>query len=196
MLYYSEHAPNVIKIIKQQVDAGVLRSYYLIQHEPEEEGQIHYHCVLEYWNAKTVSSVAKNLELEERFVKTCSSVRSSCAYLIHKYDKYKKQYDLLDVHTNDRERYFMFIATRNDIEAQEHTQLTRKCNAIIYTNRSNPWFVIWDILCNTYDIDTQFLRKNCSCLYKYWESAHYTECAYSYDIYNHHYKKEVNNDEN
>ena len=75
----------------------------------------HYHVVIKFQNARYRSSVAKELEIEERFVRT-ANLDASLLYLIHFDDEDKFQYSLDDVQGNLKLRLQKLIKNRGKDE--------------------------------------------------------------------------------
>lgn len=57
----------------------------------------HYHFVVKFKNAKTVSALSKELDIEERFIDPTKSFKNSAAYLLHLGVEDKYQYDTDDL---------------------------------------------------------------------------------------------------
>lgn len=52
----------------------------------------HWHFVVKFKNAKTFSSLAKELDIEPKFIQKCDSYKGALLYLIHANDPKKYQY--------------------------------------------------------------------------------------------------------
>lgn len=77
---------------------GSFKNYAYIKHLPEEEERKeHIHLILSLDNPRTELSLAKRLEIDNRFVKHIKSLRGSCRYLVHMDNEEKYQYDLTQV---------------------------------------------------------------------------------------------------
>ncbi len=75
----------------------------------------HYHVVIKFPNARFRSAVAKELELDERFIRTCN-LDGSLLYLVHFDDEDKFQYSVDDVQGNLKLRLQKLIANRGKDE--------------------------------------------------------------------------------
>ena len=74
---------------------GSFKNYAYIKHIPEEEEKKeHVHLILSLDNPRSEHSLAKRLEINERFVKYVKSLRGSCRYLIHIDNEDKYQYNI------------------------------------------------------------------------------------------------------
>ena len=73
---------------------GSFKNYAYIKHIPEtEEKKEHMHLVLSLDNPRTEKSLAKRLDIDERFVQRVKSLRGACRYLIHADNEEKYQYN-------------------------------------------------------------------------------------------------------
>lgn len=57
----------------------------------------HYHFVVKFANARSLTVVANELQIETRFLEACHSFKNSAAYLLHRGCPDKFQYSLNDV---------------------------------------------------------------------------------------------------
>lgn len=98
----------------------VLYEYAYIVHKPEQEGKKeHTHVYLKFKNARYISSLSKEFNIDVRFFQVVKNEREFCRYLIHKDNKEKIQYDYKEVITNmgDKiDKHMIDIVTDNEIE--------------------------------------------------------------------------------
>lgn len=66
-------------------------------HKAGEIKKEHYHFIVKFKNNRTVSALAKNLNIEERFIDTTLSFKASAKYLLHIGCENKYQYDVDDL---------------------------------------------------------------------------------------------------
>lgn len=68
--------------------------------ENEEEKKLHVHVYIQFDNARSFSSIAKTLGIEERFVQGISNRNSYLRYLVHMDNPEKYQYSLKELYTS------------------------------------------------------------------------------------------------
>lgn len=67
------------------------------EHKAGELKKEHYHFVVKFKNNRTISSLAKVLEIEERFIDSTCNFKNSAKYLLHIGCEDKYQYDIDDL---------------------------------------------------------------------------------------------------
>lgn len=67
------------------------------EHKAWELKKEHYHFVVKFKNNRTISSLSKVLEIEERFIDPTCSFKNSAKYLLHIGCEDKYQYDIEDL---------------------------------------------------------------------------------------------------
>lgn len=101
-----------------------------------ETGEIlkpHIHVVLIFENARTVKSIAKELNIEENLIRYMDTVKFAIRYLIHKDQKEKYQYKKEDIRTNiDIDSYFK--------EKRNETEDIKKIVEFIYSEDKYIYF--------------------------------------------------------
>lgn len=86
----------------QEMTNGKYEAVYIL-HEPEEEGKkFHYHCILSFKNAKTVSAVSKDIGVDCAYIRPISGegdngLDNRLLYMIHFRNDDKKKYSIDDV---------------------------------------------------------------------------------------------------
>lgn len=68
-----------------------------LKHSAGELKKSHYHILLQFQNARYISAVAKELNIEEHLIQKCSSFESYVLYMVHKDEPLKHQYDVMDL---------------------------------------------------------------------------------------------------
>jgi len=110
----------------------------------------HYHVVIKFQNARYRSSVAKELEIEERFVRT-ANLDASLLYLIHFDDEDKFQYSVDDVQGTLKLRLQKLIANRGKdedtkvLDLLDHIDATTTTISISYFSRYCASNGMWDV---------------------------------------------------
>lgn len=66
-------------------------------HSAGELKKSHYHILIQFQNARYISGVAKELDIEEHLIQKCSSFESYVLYMVHKDEPLKHQYDVKDL---------------------------------------------------------------------------------------------------
>lgn len=174
ILCYEETIKQVMVYLRQSVENGSVRAYYCAKHKAEfDKGQEHWHIVVEFYNAKTRTAVAKNMLIDDRFVEHCTSVRASVCYLIHKYESNKIHYPVSIIESNDYERTFMFLNSRNDNEASDLMQFYRNAFSVIDSNANARWCTICRKLIADKDINPKYLARSSHFLESYYNSVRY-----------------------
>lgn len=116
---YSEHWEGFNKYLKVLTECGTIRAYYKILHKPDTEDKVeHVHFLIEFWDARTLSSVNKRIKKfcdvwRDGLLEINSDLREYARYLIHKDELDKIHYSPTEVDTNDRERYVLLINAEN-----------------------------------------------------------------------------------
>lgn len=171
LVCYEEQIKDVMSYFKDYTNRGVIRCYYVIKHDPEsEEKQIHFHCLVEYYDAKTLTAVSKKMGLREGLVEYCTDLRGYACYMIHKYEIDKKRYDPSLVETNDSVRYREIIYAENDNQISNDKIVFQKFAEMV-ENTNYPLFVILRILCSDKNITVKTVRSNTYLFKTYYESA-------------------------
>lgn len=69
-----------------------------IKHAKGELKKEHFHFVVKFKNARYISAVAKELDIDDRFIEICKNFKNSTAYLLHigYEDKYQYSNDELE----------------------------------------------------------------------------------------------------
>lgn len=101
VMLYPESQQDVINTLIDIYNvAGILhdKDTYKEDSETHKAGELkkaHYHFVVRFSNARTVSAFAKELGIEERFIQPCNNFKASARYLLHlgKSDKYQYSVD-------------------------------------------------------------------------------------------------------
>ena len=169
---YEEHIDTLRKYLKEYTERGVIRAYYFIMHSPEtEEKQLHFHFLIEFYDAKTVSSINKKLEFRDGLIEVCVDVRSYACYLIHKYELDKKRYKIEDVETNDKSRFVLFVSAENSNQCCNDKLVFNKFCQYLDCVPIPPFDYIIRELCKDKNITIKTVRNNIY-LYKLtYESA-------------------------
>lgn len=68
-----------------------------IKHFAGELKKSHYHVMIQFQNARYISAVAKELDIEEHLIQKCSSFESYVLYMVHKDEPLKHQYCISDL---------------------------------------------------------------------------------------------------
>ena len=172
---YEEHLKVVMDYLRSYTDRGVIRAYYIIRHDAEnEDNQVHWHLLIEYYDAKTLTSVNKKIDVRDGLIQYCSDVREYACYLIHKYEIDKKRYKIEQVDTNDKERFVMLVNSEN----------SNQCNA-------DKVFLLkaYDLIKNRYDLcfadilETLVRDKNYTALQVRRYTQHLDVCFRSWRYY-------------
>lgn len=82
---------------KDVYENDVLNEDGTIKHHAGEIKKKHYHFVVQFDNPRYVSGVAKEFEIEERFIEVTQSFSGSKKYLLHWGNPEKYQYDTSDL---------------------------------------------------------------------------------------------------
>lgn len=171
ILCYDEHIKELRKNLTDYTEKGVIRAYYLILHRAEtDEKQNHYHCCIEFWQAKTKTAVSKNMGLDERFIEYNSSVRAFVNYMLHRYERGKIKYNITEIDTNDRERLFFLYNQSNDMKADSINEFFDTALDIINNNWHCPWWLVFRKLQKNSNIDCKLLGRYASALYNVYQS--------------------------
>lgn len=110
----------------------------------------HYHIVLKFQNARFRSAVAKELELDMRFIRTCN-LDGSLLYLVHFDDEDKYQYSVDDVYGTLKLRLQKLIANRGKdedtkvLDLLDHIESTTTTISISYFSRYCASNGMWDV---------------------------------------------------
>lgn len=148
--------------------------YAYIIHKPEEEGKKeHTHVYLKFRNARYLTSLSKEFEIENRFLQVVKNEREFTRYLIHKDNLEKIQYKKEEIKTNMSElinKHLVDIKTDNEIEIliniiNESKEILEKNDIVQICIKYNMlgdlrayWWIIKELLdehnwkiCNAYD---------------------------------------------
>ena len=68
-----------------------------LKHSAGELKKSHYHIMIQFQNARYISGVAKELDIEEHLIQKCSSFESYVIYMVHKDEPLKHQYSISDL---------------------------------------------------------------------------------------------------
>ncbi|WP_454969682.1 Rep family protein [Eubacterium sp.] len=68
-----------------------------LKHSAGELKKSHYHIMIQFQNARYISGVAKELDIEEHLIQKCSSFESYVVYMVHKDEPLKHQYSISDL---------------------------------------------------------------------------------------------------
>lgn len=71
-----------------------------LKHSAGELKKSHYHIMIQFQNARYISGVAKELDIEEHLIQKCSSFESYVLYMVHRDEPLKHQYDVNDLKGN------------------------------------------------------------------------------------------------
>lgn len=118
LLLYPDDTENNHKTV---IDSLPLYDSVWIKHNKDvkENGEPlkeHIHAILSFPNARSLTSVAKELNLNERWVEPVRDVRQATKYLLHLDNKDKHHYSIEDAEGNvDRLRKIMIL--RRDVSA-------------------------------------------------------------------------------
>lgn len=129
-----------------------------IKHAKGELKKEHFHFVVKFRNARTISAVAKELGIDERFVEICKSFKNSSSYLLHIGHDDKYQYDndelignlvpdvlkLIDDSSEDS-RFLALLDLFNDLEGfVSKNDFARMCvkNGLYDVFRRNSYYVL------------------------------------------------------
>lgn len=82
---------------KDVYEKDVLNENGTIKHQAGEIKKKHYHFVVQFDNPRYISGVAKELDIEERFIEVTQSFSGSKKYLLHWGNPEKYQYDSSDL---------------------------------------------------------------------------------------------------
>lgn len=94
MVLYPESTDHSFKDVQSLIDSGTYKGCY-IYHDPEsEEKEGHYHTVIKFNNAKTISAVSKLLNVPTHRIKPLRDMDSYLLYMVHFGYEDKKQYEL------------------------------------------------------------------------------------------------------
>lgn len=110
----------------------------------------HYHIVLKFKNARFRSAVAKELDLDMRFIRTCN-LDGSLLYLVHFDDEDKFQYSVDDVQGTLKLRLQKLIANRGKdedtkvLDLLDHIDATTTTISISYFSRYCASNGMWDV---------------------------------------------------
>lgn len=98
-----EHQKAIERLMSPEFNAvGILHNMDSYEEDSENHvaGELkkeHYHFIVKFRDNKTVSALAKNLDIEERFIDTTVSFKASAKYLLHMGCENKYQYDSDDL---------------------------------------------------------------------------------------------------
>lgn len=102
LLYPDNAAHNLaaIRLSTAEYNAvGMLHDKDIYTEDDSERGIVkgeiekkHWHFVVKFKNAKTFSSLSKELDIEPKFIQKCDSYKGALLYLIHANDPEKYQY--------------------------------------------------------------------------------------------------------
>ena len=76
----------------------------------------HYHIIIKFENARTKSAVAKELEIDERFIDETKSFNSFSKYLLHRGEPDKYQYDTDELFGTLKNRVIKMLDVRTEDE--------------------------------------------------------------------------------
>lgn len=68
-----------------------------LKHSAGELKKPHYHIMLQFQNARYISGLAKELDIEEHLIQKCNSFESYVIYMVHKDEPLKHQYSISDL---------------------------------------------------------------------------------------------------
>lgn len=74
----------------------------------------HYHVVIRFGNARSLSAIAKELGITENYIEPCSSLDSALLYLVHYNSDDKYQYEIDDVQGPLKARLEALLADEED----------------------------------------------------------------------------------
>ena len=80
-----------------------------IKHSAGELKKSHYHIMIQFQNARYISGVAKELDIEEHLIQKCSSFESYVLYMIHRDEPLKHQYEFKDLKGSLIDRAFRVL---------------------------------------------------------------------------------------
>ena len=156
---------------------GVIKHYYIIKHKPEnkefdERQRVeHWHFVIEYFNAKTLSAVQKNLSfMRPELIEICSSLRGNLQYLIHYHDIDKIRYNILDVVTDDKERYFYIIMQESDLQVDSDKMFLAKAYKMIDEKFEYCFADVIKALTNDKSVKAVLVKRYVTLLHYYFDS--------------------------
>lgn len=172
---YDEQIKDIVKYLKDYTDRGNIRFWALIQHDAEtDEKSKHYHFVVEFYNAKTLTAVNKNIGVRDGLIQVCTDVRGYCCYMLHKYEIDKKNYFIKQVESNDIERFIMFVNAKNDNQCNNDKLVWKKFSDLVLNN-DLPLYSVLDTLCKDKDIEIKTVRRNAYLFKVFYDSA-FGEC--------------------
>lgn len=79
------------------------------KHSAGELKKSHYHIMIQFQNARYISGVAKELDIEEHLIQKCSSFESYVLYMIHRDEPLKHQYEFKDLKGSLIDRAFRVL---------------------------------------------------------------------------------------
>lgn len=80
-----------------------------LKHSAGELKKSHYHIMIQFQNARYISGVAKELDIEEHLIQKCSSFESYVVYMVHKDEPLKHQYEFKDLKGSLIDRAFRVL---------------------------------------------------------------------------------------
>lgn len=80
-----------------------------LKHSAGEFKKSHYHILLQFQNARYISAVAKELDIEEHLIQKCSSFENYVLYMVHRDEPLKHQYDVKDLKGNLIDKAFRIL---------------------------------------------------------------------------------------
>lgn len=143
---------------KDTYEQDVLNEDLSIKHKQGDIKKAHYHFVVKFKNARYIKSLAKELNISERFIEPCRTFRGSAMYLLHYGvdDKYQYSFEELignlktDVinlidETSEEDKVLEILDLLDSIESKvDLITFTRECCKRGYWSvlrRSNYFFV-------------------------------------------------------
>lgn len=99
----SKHKKAIERLLSTEFNSvGILHNFDtytedLNEHKAGEHKKEHYHFVVKFKNNRTISSLSKALDIEERFIEPTCSFKNSAKYLLHIGCENKYQYDSTDL---------------------------------------------------------------------------------------------------
>ena len=102
------------------------------EHKAGELKKEHYHFVVKFQNAKTIIALAKNLNIESRFIEPTQTFKGSAKYLLHIGCEDKYQYDIDDlIGTLAPDVVKLIDDTSEEVKALNICRLLRDCEYFV-----------------------------------------------------------------
>lgn len=119
LLLYPEDESHMkaLNYIKQYYDYA----YILHDKDYDEFGEIkksHYHIVVQFKNAKWLSSISEELKISSNYIQQCNNFELALEYLIHRNEETKYQYDIDEVKGPLKNKLIKFL-NQNDLDEND-----------------------------------------------------------------------------